>query len=57
VGATALGGFILAEVYLRHSNIWPLAQAVGRSRTAALSPPAVIHNMRVIQGYFLLGIR
>jgi hypothetical protein len=58
VVATSLGGFVLAEVYARHRNIWPLAlaQAVGGFLIAALSPPALIHNMRVGPGYFFYGL-
>jgi len=57
--ATSLGGFVLAEVFARHRNIWPLAlaQAVGGFLIAALSPPALIHNMRVGPGYFTYGLR
>jgi len=57
--ATSLGGFVLAEVFARHRNIWPLAlaQAVGGFLIAALSPPALIHNMRVGPGYFTYGQR
>jgi hypothetical protein len=57
--ATSLGGFLLAEVFARHRNIWPLAlaQAVGGFLIAALSPPALIHNMRVGPGYFTYGLR
>lgn len=52
---TTLGGYILAEVYARHRNIWPLAlaQAVGGFLVATLAPPALIHNMRVGPGYYL----
>ena len=52
--ATTLGGFIFAEVFARHRNIWPLAlaQAVGGLLIAALSPASLIHNMRVGPGYF-----
>jgi membrane protease YdiL (CAAX protease family) len=57
--ATTLGGFIFAEVFTRHRNIWPLAlaQAVGGFLIGALSPPALIHNMRVGPGYFTYGLR
>jgi hypothetical protein len=57
--ATSVGGFVLAEVYARHRNIWPLAlaQAVGGFLIAALTPPALIHNMRVGPGYFTYGLR
>ncbi len=59
MGVTTLGGFLLAEVYARHRNIWPLAlaQAVGGFLVAVLSPASVIHNMRVGPGYFFFGIR
>lgn len=51
--ATTAGGFIFAEVFARHRNIWPLAlaQAAGGFLIAALSPAALIHNMRVGPGY------
>lgn len=54
IAATVLGGFILAEVYARHPNIWPLAlaQTAGGLLIAALVPGSVIHNMRVGPGYF-----
>jgi hypothetical protein len=57
--ATTLGGFIFAEVFRRHPNIWPLAlaQAVGGFLIAAVTPAALIHNMRVGPGYFFYGIR
>jgi hypothetical protein len=56
--ATTLGGFVLAEIFARHRNIWPLAlaQAVGGFLIAALSPAALIHNMRVGPGYFFYGL-
>jgi hypothetical protein len=52
---TTLGGYILAEVYTRHRNIWPLAlaQTVGGFLVATLAPPALIHNMRVGPGYYI----
>jgi len=55
MAVTTLGGYILAEVYARHRNIWPLAlaQAVGGILVATLAPPALIHNMRVGPGYYL----
>jgi len=55
---TTLGGFVLAEVFTRSRNIWPLAlaQAVAGPLLAALTPAAVIHNMRVGPGYFFYGI-
>lgn len=54
MAATVIGGFILAEVYARRPNIWPLAlaQAVGGLLIAALVPATVIHNMRVGPGYY-----
>jgi hypothetical protein len=57
--ATTLGGFILAEVFARHRNIYPLAlaQTVGGFLIAALSPSSLIHNMRVGPGYFFFGLR
>jgi membrane protease YdiL (CAAX protease family) len=57
--ATTLGGFILAEVFARHRNVYPLAlaQTVGGFLIAALSPTSLIHNMRVGPGYFLFGLR
>ena len=56
---TTLGGFLLAEVFARHRNIWPLAlaHATGGFLVAALSPAWLIHNMRVGPGYFLYGLR
>lgn len=55
---TALGGFLLAEIFARHRNIWPLAlvQAVGGVLVAALAPASLLHNMRVGPGYFFFGI-
>jgi Type II CAAX prenyl endopeptidase Rce1-like len=57
--ATFVGGFILAEVFARHRNIWPLAlaQAAGGFLIAVLSPPALIHNMRVGPGYYFYDFR
>ncbi len=51
---TTVGGIILAEVFARHPNIWPLAlaQAVGGLLIAALVPAQLIHNMRVGPGYY-----
>ena len=59
MAATGIGGFIFAEVFRRHPNIWPLAfaQAVGGFLIAAITPAALIHNMRVGPGYFFYGIR
>ena len=56
---TTLGGFLLAEVFARHRNIWPLAlaHATGGLLVAALSPAWLIHNMRVGPGYFRYGLR
>ncbi len=56
---TTLGGFILAEIFARHPNIWPLAlaQAVGGILVAVLSPPSLIHHMRVGPGYLFFGVR
>lgn len=56
---TALAGFIFAEIFARHRNIWPLAlaQTVGGFLVAAISPAALIHNMRVGPGYFFYGLR
>lgn len=55
---TTLGGFLLAETFARHRNIWPLAlaQAVGGALIAALAPASLIHNMRVGPGYFFYGV-
>ncbi len=52
--ATTLGGFMLAEMFARRRNIWPLAlaQTVAGAVIAAVSPAAIIHNMRVGPGYF-----
>jgi hypothetical protein len=57
--ATTLGGFVLSGVFARHRNVWPLAlaQAAGGFLIAALSPPALIHHMRVGPGYFFFGLR
>ena len=59
VAATTIGGFIFAETFARYRNIWPLAlaQAVGGLLVAALTPAALIHNMRVGPGYFFWGLR
>lgn len=56
--ATSAGGFLLAEVFARHRNIYPLAlaQTVGGFLIAALSPASLIHNMRVGPGYFFFGL-
>lgn len=52
--ATTLAGWIFAEVFSRHANIWPLAltQAVGGILLRSVMPPDLIHNMRVGPGYF-----
>jgi len=57
--ATLVAGFVFAEVFARHRNIWPLAlaQAVGGLVLAAVAPDALIHHMRVGPGYFFYGIR
>ena len=57
--ATTAGGFLLAEVFTRRRSIWPLAfaQTVGGFLIAALSPAALIHNMRVGPGYFFFELR
>ncbi|MGH9446202.1 MAG: lysostaphin resistance A-like protein [Terriglobia bacterium] len=54
MAATLIGGFILAEVYARSPNIWPLAlaQAAGGLLIATLVPASIIHNMRVGPGYY-----
>ena len=59
MAATTIGGFIFAETFARYRNIWPLAlaQAVGGLLVAALTPAALIHNMRVGPGYFFWGLR
>lgn len=51
---TGIGGFIFAEIFARHRNIWPLAlaQAVGGLLLAAISPETILHHMRVGPGYF-----
>jgi hypothetical protein len=56
---TTLGGFLLAEIFARHPNIWPLAlaQAVGGFLVAAITPASLIHNMRVGPGYLFYGLR
>jgi hypothetical protein len=57
--ATFIAGFVFAEVFARHRNIWPLAlaQAVGGLLLAAITPDALIHHMRVGPGYFFYRIR
>lgn len=58
MGATFVGGFVFAEVFIRHPNIWPLAfvQAVAGFLIGALSPPWIIHSMRVGPGYFYFHV-
>ena len=57
--ATGIGGFIFAEIFVRHRNIWPLAlaQAVGGFLIAAVSPDAILHHMRVGPGYYFYRLR
>jgi hypothetical protein len=57
--ATLIAGFVFAEVFARHRNIWPpaLAQAVGGLLLAAVAPDVLIHHMRVGPGYLFYGIR
>jgi len=57
--ATTVAGFIFAEVFAHHRNIWPLAfaQTVGGFLVAAVSPPWLIHNMRVGPGYLFWNLR
>jgi Type II CAAX prenyl endopeptidase Rce1-like len=57
--ATFVGGVVFAEIFKRHPNIWPLAfvQAVSGFLLGALSPPWVIHGMRVGPGYFFYHLR
>jgi membrane protease YdiL (CAAX protease family) len=52
--ATGIGGFIFAEIFARHRNIWPLAlaQAVGGFLLAAVFPDTILHHMRVGPGYY-----
>jgi hypothetical protein len=56
---TAIAGFVFAEIFARHRNVWPLAlaQAVGGLLLAAAIPNALIHHMRVGPGYFFYGLR
>jgi hypothetical protein len=55
MAATFAGGFVFAGIFFRHPNIWPLAfvQAVAGFLISVLSPPWIIHGMRVGPGYFL----
>ncbi len=57
--ATFVAGFVFAEVFSRHRNIWPLAlaQAVGGFLLGAVSPESLIHHLRVGPGYLFYGIR
>ena len=57
--ATTVAGFVFAEIFARHRNIWPiaLAQAVGGLLLAAVSPASLMHNMRVGPGYLFYGLR
>jgi membrane protease YdiL (CAAX protease family) len=52
--ATFVGGFVFAEVFIRHPNIWPLAlvQAAAGFLIGGLAPAALIHHMRVGPGYY-----
>jgi hypothetical protein len=54
MAVTTAGGFVLAEIFARHRNIWPLAfvQAVAGVMIGTLAPASLIHNMRVGPGYF-----
>ena len=56
--ATFIAGFVFAEVFARHRNIWPiaLAQAVGGLLLAAVSPASLIRNMRVGPSYFFFHL-
>ncbi|HET7214490.1 MAG TPA: CPBP family glutamic-type intramembrane protease [Terriglobia bacterium] len=56
--ATFAGGVVFAEIFTRHPNIWPLAivQAVAGFLIGALSPPWIIHSMRVGPGYFFFHL-
>ncbi|HXH47823.1 MAG TPA: CPBP family glutamic-type intramembrane protease [Terriglobia bacterium] len=55
MAATFAGGIVFAEIFSRHPNIWPLAfvQALAGFVIGTLSPPWIIHGMRVGPGYFL----
>lgn len=57
--ATTLGGLMFAEIFARYRNIFPLAlaQTVGGFLIAVLSPPGLIHNMRVGPGYFFMLLK
>ena len=58
MAATFAGGFVFAEIFVRHPNIWPLAfvQAVAGILIGALFPPWIIHGMRVGPGYFFFHL-
>ena len=55
MAVTFAGGVVFAEIFFRHPNIWPLAfvQALAGLLIGTLSPPWIIHGMRVGPGYFL----
>lgn len=56
--STFAGGVVFAEIFTRHPNIWPLAfvQAVAGFLIGTLSPPWIIHSMRVGPGYFFFHL-
>ncbi|HVA01604.1 MAG TPA: CPBP family glutamic-type intramembrane protease [Terriglobia bacterium] len=56
--ATFAGGFLLAEVFARHPNIWPLAlvQAIAGFLIGVLVPASLIHGMRVGPGYYFYNL-
>jgi hypothetical protein len=58
MAATLVGGIIFAEIYFHHPNIWPLAfvQAVAGFLIGLLTPPWIIHGMRVGPGYLMFYI-
>jgi len=57
--ATTAMEFIFSWAFARHRNIWPLAlaHAAGGFLIAAISPPSLMHNMRVGPGYFFFHRR
>jgi hypothetical protein len=57
--ATLAGGLMLAEVFVRHPNVWPLAlaQAIAGFLIAVLTPATLIHHMRVGPGYYFYNLR
>jgi Type II CAAX prenyl endopeptidase Rce1-like len=57
--ATFAGGFVFAEIFFRHPNVWPLAfvQAVAGFLMGTLSPTWIIHGMRVGPGYFFFHLQ